>query len=83
MKQFLYFSSTWCVPCKSFNPVMDKIAMSGIPVQKIDVDMQKDLAKQFNVSGIPTVILVQNGQVLNRLTGAKSDQEIKQIYGSY
>jgi putative thioredoxin len=62
---------------------MDKVAMSGIPVQKIDVDMQKDLAKQFNVSGIPTVILVQNGQVLNRFTGAKSEQEIKQIYGSY
>lgn len=81
MKQFLYFSSTWCVPCKSFSPIMDKVAMSGIPVQKIDVDMQKDLAKQFNVSGIPTVILVQNGQVLNRFTGAKSEQEIKQIYG--
>ena len=81
MKQFLYFSATWCQPCKSFSPVMDRVGSSGIPVQKIDVDMQKELAKQFNVSGIPTVILVQNGQVLNRFTGAKSEQEIKAIFG--
>lgn len=82
MKQFLYFSSTWCVPCKSFGPVMDRIALSGIPVQKIDVDLQKNLVSQYQVGGVPTVILVQNGQILNRFTGAKSEQEIRQIYGS-
>jgi putative thioredoxin len=82
MKQFLYFSATWCVPCKTFGPIMDRIAMSGIPVQKIDVDTQKDLVSQYHVSGIPTTILVQNGQILNRFTGAKSEQEIRQIYGS-
>jgi len=82
MKQFLYFSSTRCVPCKTFGPIMDRIAMSGIPVQKIDVDLQKNLVSQYQVGGVPTVILVQNGQVLNRFTGAKSEQEIRQIYGS-
>ena len=82
MKQFLYFSSTRCVPCKTFGPIMDRIASSGIPVQKIDVDLQKNLVSQYHVSGIPTTILVQNGQILNRFTGAKSEQEIRQIYGS-
>jgi putative thioredoxin len=61
---------------------MDRIASSGIPVQKIDVDLQKNLVSQYQVGGVPTVILVQNGQVLNRFTGAKSEQEIRQIYGS-
>ena len=83
MKQFLYFSATWCIPCKSFSPIMDRVAMSGIPVQKVDVDIQKDLVNQYNVSSVPTVILIQNGQVINRFTGAKSEQEIKSIYGSY
>ena len=82
MKQFLYFSATWCIPCKSFSPIMDRVAMSGIPVQKVDVDIQKDLVNQYNVSSVPTVILIQNGQVINRFTGAKSEQEIKSIYGS-
>ena len=83
MKQFLYFLATWCKPCQTFGPIMDRVAMSGIPVQKIDVDSQKNLVSQYQVGGVPTTILIQNGQILNRFTGAKSEQEIKAIYGSY
>lgn len=83
MKQFLYFSATWCGPCKTFGPIMDRVAMSGIPVQKVDVDSQKNLVSQYQVGGVPTTILIKDGQVVNRFTGAKSEQEIKAIYGSY
>ena len=83
MKQFLYFSATWCGPCKSCGPIMDRVAMSGILVQKVDVDSQKNLVSQYQVGGVPTTILLKDGQVVNRFTGAKSEQEIKPIYKSY
>ena len=83
MKQFLYFSATWCKPCQTFGPIMDRISASGIPVQKVDIDSQKNLVSQYQVGGVPTTILIKDGQVVNRFTGAKSEQEIKTIYGSY
>ena len=83
MKQFLYFSATWCGPCKAFGPIMDRVSASGIPVQKVDVDSQKNLVSQYQVGGVPTTILIKDGQVVNRFTGAKSEQEIKAIHGSY
>jgi putative thioredoxin len=62
---------------------MDRVAMSGILVQKVDVDSQKNLVSQYQVGGVPTTILLKDGQVVNRFTGAKSEQEIKEIYKSY
>jgi len=81
MKQFIYFSAPWCGPCRMFGPVMDRIAASGIPVQKVNVDENRELAMQYGVMSVPTTVLVENGQVVTRFVGAKSEAEVKQIYG--
>jgi thioredoxin 1 len=82
MKKFIYFSAPWCGPCKMFGPVMQRIADSGIPVEKINVDKAPQVAAAYMVKSIPTTILTDGqGQEISRFVGAKSEQEVKEIYG--
>jgi thioredoxin 1 len=55
-------------------PVMQKVN-NTIPVQKINVDEQSEIAIQYNVRNIPTVVLLENGQEVKRLVGAKAESE--------
>ena len=74
MKQYLYFSAPWCGPCRMLGPVMQRVN-NTIPVQKINVDEQSEIAIQYNVRNIPTVVLLENGQEVKRLVGAKAEVE--------
>lgn len=68
----LDFWAPWCGPCRMVAPVVDEIAgeRSDIKVGKINVDEQPDLARQFGVISIPTLIVMKEGQVTNRSVGA-------------
>ena len=76
MKTVKYFSATWCGPCQTFKPIMSEIANEGHSVQFIDIDQQEDLARQYNVRSVPTVVIEQNGSEVNRLIGATTKQVI-------
>ena len=79
MKKLLYFSAEWCQPCRTLGPIMDQVSQN-IPVQKINVDLQKESTAEFNVRNIPTVVLVENEQEIRRFTGVKSLNEIINFY---
>jgi len=82
MKKFIYFSAPWCGPCRMFGPVMDRINASGIPVEKINVDSAPATAAAYNVRSVPTTILVDSqGEELSRFVGAKSEADVRSIYG--
>jgi|TARA_R110002012_G_scaffold249492_1_gene427071 thioredoxin 1 len=76
MKTMKYFSATWCGPCKVFKPVMNEIAGEGYHVEFIDIDSLSDLAQQYNVRSVPTVVIEENGKEVNRIIGAVSKQSI-------
>ena len=78
MKKIMYFSAPWCVPCQSFGPVMDQVG-AVVPVVKVNVDYEADLAQRANVRSVPTVILVENDQEVRRFTGARSYQDVMQF----
>ena len=80
MKGFLYFSAEWCQPCKMLGPIMEQVTKQGIQVSKINVDYDVTLTKQYNVTSVPTVILVENGVEKTRFVGAKPMNEIIRIY---
>ena len=78
----MYFSAPWCGPCRMFGPVMERISQSGIPVEKINVDNAPQVAAAYIVKSVPTTILVDNqGKEISRFVGAKSEAEVKAIYG--
>ena len=71
-KVLLDFWASWCGPCRMLSPVIDEIAKKrpDIKVGKINVDEQPDLAAQFQVMSIPTLVVIQNGRVVNQSIGA-------------
>lgn len=70
----LDFWASWCGPCRMVAPVVDEIAdeVTDAKVCKINVDEEPELAGQFNVMSIPTLVVVKDGKVVNTSVGAKS-----------
>ena len=79
MKEILYFSSTWCGPCKTLGPVIESLS-GQINYRKIDVDQNQDMSIQYGVRNIPTLILLENGEVKGRLVGMQSETKILNFY---
>ena len=74
----LDFWASWCGPCRMVSPIVDEIAAerSDIKVCKINVDEQPELAAQFGVMSIPTLVVMKNGKVVNQAVGARPKAQI-------
>lgn len=85
---FVDFWATWCGPCQMISPIIEQIAdeyVEKMPVVKIDIDQNSELAEEYKIMSIPTVILFKDGKEIQRLVGAKSSaeyiSEIKNLLG--
>ena len=79
MKKILYFTAAWCAPCKTLGPIIESLS-GQINYQKIDVDNNQDLSIQYGVRNIPTLVLVENGEAVGRLTGLQQKEAILNFY---
>ena len=72
------FWATWCGPCRMVGPLVEEIAAEHpeIKVGKINVDEQPELAAQFQIMSIPTLMVVKNGQITQRVVGARPKAQI-------
>ena len=72
------FWATWCGPCRMVAPIVEEIAEErpDIKVGKVNVDEAQDLAMQFGVISIPTLVVVKNGEVVNQSVGARPKNQI-------
>ncbi len=68
----------WCGPCKILLPIIEEIASEaeGFKVGKINADEEQELMKQFKVRSIPTLLVLNNGEVVNKSVGLISKEEI-------
>jgi thioredoxin 1 len=74
------FWAEWCGPCKMIGPIIDELAteFSGrVKVGKVNVDDQQQLAAQFKISSIPTLLIFKGGQVVDQMMGARSKRDFK------
>jgi len=72
-----YFTADWCGPCKKVRPIVEQINLdSVIKFKIIDVDSAIDLVKSFEIKSVPTFILIKDGEIVNRTTGAKTKDEL-------
>jgi|TARA_B110000977_G_scaffold199991_1_gene289034 thioredoxin-like negative regulator of GroEL len=84
MNKLLYFTATWCGPCKALGPTIDTLAGQGLPLQKIDVDNNQPLSAQYSVRNVPTLIKVDSaGNELGRLVGNQTAPAIMTWWNSY
>ncbi len=74
----LDFWAPWCGPCRMVGPILEEIAAErpDIKVCKVNVDEQPELASQFGVMSIPTLLVIKGGQIANRSVGARPKADI-------
>ncbi|EOS71244.1 thioredoxin [Lachnospiraceae bacterium MD308] len=75
------FWATWCGPCQMIGPVIEEIAgeVTDAKICKVDVDAQPELARQYKVLSIPTLMVFKNGELVKRESGAKPKEEILEM----
>ena len=81
MKQILYFTASWCGPCRMLGPIMESVK-GQVNFSKLDVDVEQDLAVKYKVRSVPTLVLVENGVEKNRLVGVHQAPEILNFYNN-
>ena len=74
----LDFYADWCGPCRMVSPIIEEIAKerSDIKVGKINVDQEPELAKQFGIMSIPTLVVMERGRIKRQESGARSKKGI-------
>ena len=76
------FWATWCEPCKTLGPMLEKLAAEyngAFRLGKVDVDAQQELAGMFGIRSVPTVVLVKDGQILDGFAGAMPEGQIREF----
>jgi len=72
------FWAEWCMPCRMLGPIIDEIATEfegKAKVGKVDTDANREISLKFEISAIPTVLLIKDGQVVKKFVGVNGKQE--------
>ena len=77
-KVLVDFFATWCGPCKMLGFVLEKIEnKTDLPILKVDVDECSELAGEYKIFSVPTLILFENGKEIKRISGFMSEEELE------
>lgn len=77
------FWAEWCVPCKMIGPILEEIANDyegKLKIAKVNVDQDGELASDYSVISIPTIMVFKDGEIANQKVGAGSKQAIEELF---
>jgi thioredoxin 1 len=78
-----FFNATWCGPCKQMKPHIDKLQKEGYNIQEVDIDQNSTLAESAEIRGVPTIIIYENGSVMERVVGYEDYDRLKARFDIY
>lgn len=78
-KVLIKYEASWCAPCRAIAPIIEEVSeeLKDITFYKLDVDKNGDIAQQYEIRGIPTLILFQDGKEIKRIVGVNSKEDLK------
>lgn len=80
----IYFTAEWCGPCKAFKPIVNQVVLqTGINIQYVDVDASRDLAANYQIASVPTILILKDGQVKARKSGAMSASDLERFLAQH
>ena len=80
------FGAIWCGPCKMLDPLVEELAeelQGKVKIVHVDIDNNPNLTVKFNVMGVPTLMLLKDGEPIERMTGYKPKNKILDIFGPH
>lgn len=81
----LDFWATWCGPCRAIGPVVEELAEQyegKAVIGKVNVDDESDLARKFKVMSIPTIMFFKNGELIDKVVGLRSKEDLEELIES-
>ena len=77
MKRIIRFTASWCGPCKALAKNLE-VANLTFPVEVVDIDIQSDIATDFGIRSVPTLVLMDGNTEVKRLVGSKTVNELQE-----
>ena len=77
MKKILRFTASWCVPCKTMAKQLENLE-TGLPIEVVDIDVYPDVAIEYGIRSVPTLVMVEDNAVLKKITGVKTPSELRE-----
>ena len=77
MKQLLKFSASWCQPCKSLTSNFKHVDMKDVELVSYDIEENTDIATQYGIRSVPTMVLLEDGKEVGRKTGVLMSDKIE------
>ena len=75
MKKVLRFTASWCAPCKMLSKTLDEIQPT-VPFEVVDIDIHPEVAAEYGIRSIPTMVMLRDSIELKRITGIKTKEQI-------
>jgi thioredoxin 1 len=77
-KKAKYFTATWCGPCKTYAPVVEELVSEGYDIEKINVDVEMDMAQEYGIMSVPTIVVENSDGVVDVLMGIYPKEDLVQ-----
>ena len=77
MKTILRFTASWCMPCRTMALQLENLN-TGIPIEVIDIDVYPDIAIEYGIRSVPTLVMLEDNKIMKRITGVKTPLELKE-----
>jgi len=77
MKKIIRFTASWCAPCKALAQTLENIE-TNIPIEVVDIDVHSDIASEYGIRSVPTLVMLEDNIEMKRMTGVRTENLMRE-----